>query len=116
MLIIDDDAATRYVLKKLMSGVAMTVHEAADGASGLQRAAELHPRLIFLDLRMPGLTGEQVLEQLKADPATADIPVVIVTGQELLEPERRRLSAHAKAILTKSDVTGDSIMRLLSVE
>ena len=116
VLIIDDDAATRYVLRKLISGTAMAVYEAADGATGLRRAAELQPQVIFLDLIMPGLPGEEVLRQLKADPATAAIPVVIVTSQDLRESDRDRLSAQARAILTKADVTGDSILRLLNID
>ncbi len=114
LLVIDDEAVARYVLKKLLRDIPYLIAEAADGSEGLRRAHELQPHLIFLDLNMPGLTGEQMLEQLKADPLTRAIPVVIVTALVLTEPDRQRLAAHTYAILSKDSLSRDTLKQVIS--
>jgi CheY-like chemotaxis protein len=107
-LIIDDDAASRYVLRRTLSP-GMMFHEAADGASGLEAAARVQPGVIFLDISMPDMRGDEVLMRLKDDPATAGIPVVIVTSHELDATLRRKISPHARAILQKKDLSVESL-------
>ncbi len=72
-LIIDDDPAARYVIRRSVR-TPMKFEEAADGPTGLEAAARIHPEVIFLDLSMPGMNGSEVLDRLKADPQTAGIP------------------------------------------
>src|SRR5512143_1357863 len=114
LLVVDDEAVARYVLKKLLGDMPYRIVEAADGSEGLRQAHELQPRLIFLDLTMPGLSGEKVLEQLKADPRTHTIPVVIVTALVLTEPERQRLAAHTCAILPKDSLSREMLKQVIS--
>ena len=90
ILIIDDDETARYVLIKLLTGTPYAVIEAASGSEGLRRAREDQPQVIFLDLMMPEMSGFEVLERLKSDPSTRNIPVVIITSK-LVEPEERAL-------------------------
>jgi CheY-like chemotaxis protein len=111
-LIIDDDDAARYVIRRSLRQP-MNFEEASDGASGLALAARLLPGVIFLDLSMPGMTGIEVLTRLKADPATAHIPVIIVTSQELDGEERSRLGRHARAILQKRDLSVELLARAM---
>jgi signal transduction histidine kinase len=99
ILVIDDDVASRYVLRRWLDG-RYRVDEAQNGQEGLRLAAE-RPAAIFLDVVMPDLTGFEVLERLKADPATRDIPVVVYTALVLGANDRERLGA-AAAILRKS--------------
>jgi len=99
VLVIDDDVASRYVLARWL-GTRYRVEEAATGADGLAAAASL-PAAIFLDVVMPDLTGFEVLDRLKADPATRAIPVVVYTALNLGSNDRARLAA-ATAILRKS--------------
>jgi signal transduction histidine kinase/CheY-like chemotaxis protein len=101
ILIVDDDEVSRYVLKGLLAGQNADISEAVNGRSGLQQAAAEQPDVIFLDLVMPDLTGLQVIEALRADPATAAIPVIIVTSQVLDGQERAALEAQAVAVLSK---------------
>ncbi len=101
ILIIDDEEVARYAFKKLLAGTRYTVIEAVDGPEGLRRAQEEGPQVIFLDLIMPEMSGFEVLDQLKSDPATRDIPVIIYTGKDLEAEERRRLTEGAVAILSK---------------
>jgi CheY-like chemotaxis protein len=114
LLVIDDEAVARYVLRKLLRDIPYLIAEAADGSEGLRRAHELQPRLILLDLNMPGLTGEKLLEQLKADPLTRAIPVVIVTALVLTESDRQRLATHTYAILSKDSLSRDRLKQVIS--
>jgi signal transduction histidine kinase/CheY-like chemotaxis protein len=111
-LIIDDDPAARYVIRRSLRQT-MRFEEASDGESGLAAASRSQPGVIFLDLAMPGIKGDEVLERLKADPHTADIPVVVVTSHELDDGLRMRLSTHARAILQKKDLSVETLARTL---
>ena len=99
VLVIDDDAASRYVLTRWL-GDRYRVEQAHNGATGLE-LAQSHPDAIFLDVVMPDLTGFEVLERLKADAVTRDIPVVVYTALTLGTNDRARLG-DAVAILRKS--------------
>jgi diguanylate cyclase (GGDEF)-like protein len=77
--VIDDSAVMRAALKEILRGEHQ-VFLANDGADGLALARREHPDLILLDVIMPGMDGYAVCAHLKSDPATADIPVLFVTG------------------------------------
>jgi len=100
LVIIDDEEVSRYLIRQAL-GPGMEMAEAHDGRSGIDLARSQKPRGILLDLRMPGMSGFEVLRELKADPATREIPVVIVTSKVLTEEERVILGAQATAVLSK---------------
>jgi signal transduction histidine kinase/CheY-like chemotaxis protein len=102
VLVIDDEQAARYLLRKLLTSLGCTVIEAGSGETGLQRAAEERPVVIVLDLQMPDMLGTEVLARLKRAPATAAIPVIIATSQIIPTAERERLETHAAAVIGKS--------------
>jgi CheY-like chemotaxis protein len=79
VLIIDDDPHVHDLLQRALSKRSFRVESAMDGPGGLERARELKPDVILLDVLMPGMDGWAVLSTLKADDALADIPVVMVT-------------------------------------
>lgn len=110
ILIIDDEEISRYLLKGLLAGTRYTIIEAENGMEGLRLAIMEHPQAIFLDLVMPGMDGFEVLDRLKAEPDTRDIPVIIVTAKSLEERERSRLNAEALAILSKGTTPRDAAM------
>ena len=101
ILVIDDEEIARYLLKQMLAGPRSVVLESEDAERGLRRAREEHPDAIFLDLVMPGIGGAAALAALKADVATRDIPVVIITSKALEADEQRRLAAQAVAIVPK---------------
>jgi CheY-like chemotaxis protein len=113
VLIIDDEEASRYVLKKLFTAVQAEVLEASDGASGLNLARDEQPQLISLDLVMPEVSGTEVLARLKADPLTSHIPVFIVTSKAMDKRERAHLTSHAKAFLSKADLSQKTLFAAL---
>jgi signal transduction histidine kinase/CheY-like chemotaxis protein len=98
ILIIDDDEVSRYLLKGVLGNGGYRLLEARGGNEGLRLAKESKPDLIILDLSMPDLSGFEVLDQLKMDPKTQQIPVVIYTSQRLDSGERERLQAAADIV------------------
>ncbi|MBV9329796.1 MAG: response regulator [Chloroflexi bacterium] len=82
VLIIDDDSDTRRLLSIGLQNHGFEPVEAADGESGIAAAFAQSPDLVLLDLHLPGADGFSVLQQLKRSPATAQIPVIVVTGDE----------------------------------
>ena len=79
VLVIDDDEAVRDLMQRSFGKDGYRVEVAADGRSGLEMARRLKPAVITLDVMMPSMDGWAVLNDLKADPATAGIPVVMLT-------------------------------------
>jgi signal transduction histidine kinase/CheY-like chemotaxis protein/ligand-binding sensor domain-containing protein len=79
VLVIDDEPVARDLIERALSKEGFHVELAADGRSGIDRARKLKPQAITLDVMMPGMDGWAVLTALKADPATADIPVIMLT-------------------------------------
>ena len=90
-MIIDDEPAARYVLTKLLSHKACSVQEAVNGTEGIRMAEGDDAEFDFLDLKMPDVSGFDVLDRIKTDPATQPIPVAVVTSATLTEEDRRRL-------------------------
>jgi CheY-like chemotaxis protein len=93
ILIVDDDEISRYLVKGVLGGKGYRLLEARGGTEGLKLAKETSPDLIVLDLSMPDVSGFEVLDALKQDSSTRDIPVVIYTSQALESHERERLHA-----------------------
>ncbi|HEX2552691.1 MAG TPA: ATP-binding protein [Microvirga sp.] len=112
VLVIDDEEAFRYVLRHLVDGAGYEIVEAQDGVEGLNKAREVRPDAIILDLHMPRLDGFAVLDALAADPQTAAIAVAVSTSSLLGSDQRRRL-AHARAILPKSTLSRESVATFL---
>jgi signal transduction histidine kinase/CheY-like chemotaxis protein len=79
VLVIDDDPTALDLLERTLEGAGVRVVKASDGREALNLARSLQPAAITLDVLMPGMDGWEVLNELKADAATADIPVIIVT-------------------------------------
>ncbi|MDB5034470.1 MAG: histidine kinase [Chlorobi bacterium] len=110
VLSIDDEEVSRYIIRQNLLNTNYIVSEANGGSEGLMRAREEHPDIIILDLVMPGMTGFDILERLKEDPSTGDIPVIIFTSKELTDMERDRLNQNATAILSKNNISREAIL------
>ena len=82
LLVIDDDPYSRDILRRMLEKEGYVVHAATGGAEGVAMAKQLRPDLITLDVMMPSMDGWAVLSVLKADPETAEIPVVMMTMVE----------------------------------
>jgi signal transduction histidine kinase/DNA-binding response OmpR family regulator len=113
VLIIDDNESDRYLWKRNLSEASFLVSEAYNGYDGFQKACEEKPELIVLDLNMPGMSGFEVLERLKAATLTKDIPVVICTSRILTSTEQNQLTSKAAAILSKEGLDHNTVAREL---
>jgi CheY-like chemotaxis protein len=100
VLVVDDSLAQAELYAFMLDGVA-DVTVATDGAEGLAFAVTTPPDVMLLDLLMPGLSGWDVCEQMKANPVTASIPIVILTGLDGVDVPARARSAGATAVLMK---------------
>ncbi len=98
VLVIDDDPAVCDVMTRYLSQEGFLVETAATGEDGYRVAQEIRPDVIILDVQMPGMDGWGVLEVLKADPALAAIPVIMLT---ILEDKERAFRLGAADYLVK---------------
>ena len=96
LLIVDDHQYVRDMVRALFEGQGYRVIEAEDGTEGLALAQAHRPDCVLLDVRMPGLSGFDVLDQLSADPRTREIPIIMLTAaDDTLEGMERALRAGA---------------------
>ena len=103
ILIIEDDSLVARMYEKVMKFEGMEVFLAGDGKDGLLKAREVRPDLIFCDIMMPRMNGIDVLEKLKADPATKDIPVVMLTNLSGTNDAEKAIAKGALAYMVKSE-------------
>lgn len=80
ILIVEDHPTMREAMRLVLEHEGFVIREAADGPSALRLAREQPPDLMFLDLNIPGASGADVLRELKAEPGTAQVRVIIVTA------------------------------------
>lgn len=80
ILLVDDSAEIRQVWRRILTSRGYKVLEAADGAEGVREARRSGADLIVMDLTMPVLDGIEAIKELKADPLTSNVPVLVVSG------------------------------------
>ena len=81
ILCIEDEPEMIDLIRLILERRGFNVQGAAGGTEGIKKVRELHPDLVLLDLMMPDLDGWEVYQQMKADEATRDIPVIVVTAK-----------------------------------
>jgi CheY-like chemotaxis protein len=101
ILIVDDNRQNLELLQAYMDGTPYRVRTAGDGQEALDAVAAEPPDLILLDIMMPKVSGFEVCRRLKADPATRDIPVVMVTALSEVSDIERAVDSGTDDFLTK---------------
>ena len=101
VLVVDDEAPIRLLCRVNLEAEGMEVIEAADGASGLERARSERPDVVLLDVMMPRLDGWRVAEALLDDPETRDIPIVFLTARAEFRDRARGLDIGGIDYVTK---------------
>ena len=101
VVVIDDDAGLRRMVEFNLSRDGFEVHGAEDGKSGIELVRRIRPRLVLLDIVMPGMDGLEVLSALKYDAKTANIPVIMLTTESAIGTIDRAYEIGAVDYITK---------------
>ena len=115
ILFIEDEEVLQHALGEALQGAGFEVIKAADGEEGLRAATQVSPDLILLDLILPKMSGFEVLDALKKDLTTKQIPVMILTNLEGSADIERALAAGATTYLVKSNYNLDDILAKIKV-
>jgi CheY-like chemotaxis protein len=113
ILTIDDDPLAVELVETILTAEGFHVLKAYGGVEGLAVARQELPALLILDLLMPDLDGFAVLEQLRADPATAAIPIIILTSQNLTLHEKERLQGAMAYLAHKGEFSRLAFVELV---
>jgi HAMP domain-containing protein/CheY-like chemotaxis protein/signal transduction histidine kinase len=101
LLVVEDNPAEQLSVKELLGSGDVVIDVADSGASALQTLRDENYDCVVLDLRLPDMTGFEVLEQLRDDPKLKDLPVVVFTGRELTPEEDAQLRTLARSVVLK---------------
>jgi CheY-like chemotaxis protein/anti-sigma regulatory factor (Ser/Thr protein kinase) len=113
VLVVDDEPINRDWLTKALEPAGFTVVEAAGGQEGIDLAKSMKPDLVLLDLVMPGVNGFDVVEALRADAATREMPIMVLTAANLTEEDKRQLNGRVARILRRESVGASDIVGIL---
>ena len=117
LLVVEDSRYMRMTSRLILSEAGFSVVEAGDGEEALRQVWESHPDLILLDMLLPKLGGEHVLQALRQDPATTRIPVIVVSSLPQSNADKLK-EAGAMAYIEKSKLDlirhGENLVRLVN--
>jgi two-component system cell cycle response regulator DivK len=101
ILYVEDNEFNRKIVRHLLGRTSYRLLEAVDGEAGVAAAHEAVPDLVIMDIQLPKLSGLEATRQLRADPTTAAIPVIVITSFALAGDEEKAREAGASAYLAK---------------
>jgi threonine synthase len=105
ILVVEDNEDDALLIQRLLATrKAYRIHHARDGLDGLAKSRTLRPDLIVADLMMPKLDGFSLVEELRRDPRTREIPIVIVSAKDISTQERKRLNGQIEAVYQKGSL------------
>jgi|GEM_PF-447631 len=116
VLLVEDDEATRAVMRKYLDKEKIDVVEAENGRIGLEAIEKARPSLILLDLMMPEMDGFQFIEEFRKHPEWSDIPIIVVTAKILTKAEKTKLEGWVEALYSKSDADIDHVLAEVSAQ
>ncbi|MBM4424988.1 MAG: pyridoxal-phosphate dependent enzyme [Chloroflexi bacterium] len=111
VLLIDDNSNDALLIRRLLEAKkSYRVFHAAKGSDGLREARYRLPDLIICDLTMPEVDGFTVIEELRRDKRTREIPVIVVSAKDITHDDRRRLSGHIEALYQKGSLSPKALV------
>ena len=108
VLFVDDEEVTRYLVRQLLPRGVYDVREAKSGTEGLAQLLNERPDVVLLDLKMPEMTGFDLLDRISDETNLDRVPAIVLTSAILTLDERQRLRRAAR-IMSKSDLSGSSL-------
>jgi DNA-binding response OmpR family regulator len=109
VLVVDDDPNARALLGKILKDEKAEVQEAGSGDEAMAMIAESPPDLVLLDLMMPGMSGFETVARLRAQPAAATIPIMIVSAKELTAEDVLTLNGHIQRFVAKGSIEPEGL-------
>jgi PAS domain S-box-containing protein len=109
VLVVDDEPANLDLLEALLEPAGFAVLRARSGQEGIDLGKSQLPDLILLDLIMPGLTGFDVVEALRAEKATRSIPIMVLTAKTLTDDDKSALNGQVAAIFHRNSLAGTEL-------
>jgi len=101
ILIVEDNDKNMKLARDILQAKGYATLEAVTGEDGVRIAKEQRPALVLMDIQLPGINGIEALRQLRADPATASIPVIAVTASVMVSDRRQITDAGFDAYVGK---------------
>jgi CheY-like chemotaxis protein len=115
VLVVDDEELNRKLLRELLTSRGFHIEEARDGEEALHKARQLSPDIILLDVRMPRINGFEACRELKQDPRTQLIPVVLLTALSSVEDRVAGIESGADDFLSKPFHQAELVARVRSL-
>lgn len=101
ILYVEDNEFNRKIVRDLLARTSYRLIEATDGEAGVATALQEAPNLILMDIQLPKISGLDATRRLRADPRTAQVPIIAITSYALSGDDQRALDAGASAYLAK---------------
>jgi two-component system cell cycle response regulator DivK len=101
ILYVEDNEFNRKIVRDLLARTSYRLVEATDGEAGVAMALLESPNLILMDIQLPKISGLDATRRLRADPRTAQVPIIAITSYALSGDDQRALDAGASAYLAK---------------
>jgi signal transduction histidine kinase/CheY-like chemotaxis protein len=114
VVVIDDDPLDLDLVEALLAPEGYTVVRAASGEEGVRLVRHEQPLVVLLDLRMPDMDGFEVAERLRADPETADVPIIVLTHLETTRADRDRLAGRVSRLVRKGQLDRAELVELVA--
>lgn len=111
ILFVEDESALQKTFSDFLKQEGYDVVSAMDGAAGLEKARAEKPDLILLDLVLPKMHGFEVLQSLKEDAATKDIPIIVLTNLESMGDVEKALELGATTYLVKASYSLEEVVK-----
>jgi threonine synthase len=109
--VVDDTPEARRLIRRILQSQGdFEIFEATNGREAIELVTKEHPDLVILDLMMPEVDGFAVLDALRGNPVTANIPVIVATAKELTVDEKERLQGQIQALMMKGDFLNDEFL------
>jgi two-component system, cell cycle response regulator DivK len=115
ILYVEDNEFNRKIVRQLLAQTSYRLREAPDGESGMRAAQEELPDLILMDVQLPKMSGLDATRELRADPRTARVPIIIVTSYALSGDEQKAKDAGATAYIAKPYSPRDLLSKIREI-
>ncbi|HLO34395.1 MAG TPA: response regulator, partial [Anaerolineales bacterium] len=111
VVVVDDTPEARRLIRRILQSQGdFEIFEATSGREAIELVTRERPDLVILDLMMPEVDGFAVLDALRSQPETANIPVIVATAKELTVDEKSRLQGQIQSLMLKGDFLNDEFL------